>query len=80
MLKPYILTVEDTVTQVRDYVVFAKDDEDAKVRVSRGEFVNESEATTVDTLSSEVKSIMELKTTDNDELRAAVIVKKREVN
>ena len=77
MLKPYILTVEDTITQVRDYVVFAKDDTDARERILRGEFVSESEATTTDTLRSEVKSIMKL-VAQNNEVRTAVIVKKRE--
>ena len=78
MLKPYILTIEDRVVQVRDYVVFAKDDEDAKAKVLRGEFVSESESTTVDTERTEVKSIMLLTVNENDEVRGSIIAKKRE--
>lgn len=79
MLRPYILAVEDTVVQVREYVVFAKDDKDAMDRVLRGEYVSESEATTTDTLQSHVKSALYL-TAVNDEVRAAVIVNKRKEN
>ncbi|UOW93411.1 hypothetical protein SEA_LABELLE_87 [Mycobacterium phage Labelle] len=44
----YLVVVQDKVVQSREYVVFAKDEHDAKERIKRGEFLSESEATTID--------------------------------
>lgn len=44
----YLVVVQDKVIQSREYVLFAKDEHDAKERVKKGEFLSESEATTMD--------------------------------
>ncbi|AEL97996.1 hypothetical protein CL65_gp110 [Mycobacterium phage Patience] len=60
-----MVSVEDTVIQMRDYAVLAKDEEDAKNRIARGEFLTESEASTIDNVGpSRVTTIMKVEETN----------------
>lgn len=54
----YVVTVEDTVVQQRDYVVIAVDRGEAESKVAAGLFLSESEPTTFDTKQSSVKDIV----------------------
>ena len=52
----FLVVVQDTILQSREYAVIAKDAADAKTKIARGLFLTESEASTMDTLRSEVLS------------------------
>lgn len=58
--------MEDTIVQMRDYTVFATDEEDAVKRIAEGFFLTEGEAATIDHVGeSRVKSVT--KVTDSNE-------------
>lgn len=44
----YLVVVHDTVIQSREYAVFARNEEDAKEKVKKGQFITESEPTVMD--------------------------------
>ena len=56
-LEAYIVVTQDTVIQSREYVVYAKDGDDARRRVAKGQFLVESAATTMDTVRTVVVKI-----------------------
>lgn len=56
----YVVTVEDTVVQVTNYIVRAKDVLHARGLVTQGIYAFESEREVVDTINSEVKSVEEI--------------------
>ena len=57
----FVVTVQDTVIQVREYVTRAISKNEAEMNVEHGHFMYESVPTTVDTLESEIKTIEEIK-------------------
>lgn len=52
----YLVIVQDTIIQSREYAVIAKDEASARDMVAQGKFLTESEATTMDTLKTAVIS------------------------
>ena len=52
----FLVVVHDTIVQSREYAVLAKDEADAKARIARGEHLTESEATTMDTVGTQIVS------------------------
>lgn len=58
--KFFIVTVEDHVIQITNYVVKAKDEKSARSYINKGMYAFESEVEVVDTISSEVKNVEEL--------------------
>jgi hypothetical protein len=57
----YVVTVEDTVIQVTCYVVRATGLNNASALVAQGIYAFASEAETVDTISSQIKSVEGIK-------------------
>lgn len=53
----YVLTVQDTIVQIRDYAVLATSEDDAKRRIAEGYFLTEGTPETIDTLKTEFKAI-----------------------
>lgn len=53
----YVVNVEDHVVQITSYIVKANDADHAKALLTKGIYAYESECETVDTLSSEIKSV-----------------------
>lgn len=56
----FIVTKEDTVVQLTDYVVQAEDIRQAEKFVDDGRFISESLTETIDTIQSKTKSVVEL--------------------
>lgn len=52
----YLVVVHDVELRSREYAVLAKDGEDAKKRISKGQFLTESESTTMDTIETKIVS------------------------
>lgn len=52
----FLVVVQDTIIQSREYAIIAKDATDAKNKLAEGRFLTESEATTMDTLKTMVVS------------------------
>lgn len=52
----FLVVVHDQIVQSREYAVLAKDEEDAKAKVAKGEHLTESEATTMDTVGTQIVS------------------------
>lgn len=61
----YLVTSEDTIIQVRDYLVKADSEDEAKVFVSKGVYITESKPETVDTLNSWIPTVEEITDVDN---------------
>lgn len=57
----FIVTVQDQVIQITDYIVRAKDIEEAKKFVYDGIFAFESSSEVIDTIESSVKSVEAMK-------------------
>ena len=58
------MVVEDVISQRREYVTFGENEKDAEGHVNNGLFMVESEAATIDTVSSKVISIEKVGTVD----------------
>ena len=56
-MKVYLATIQDVELRSREYAVLAKDEDDARLRLARGEFLTESESTVMDTIETKVTSI-----------------------
>lgn len=56
----FIVTKQDTVIQLTDYVVQAEDLRHAEKLVDNGCFISESITETIDTVESQTKSVVEL--------------------
>jgi hypothetical protein len=56
----YVVTVEDIVIQVTNYIVRATDASHARSLVTQGIYAFESEREVVDTVSSEIKTVEEV--------------------
>ena len=56
-VKVYLATIQDVELRSREYAVLAKDENDARLRLARGEFLTESESTVMDTIETKVTSI-----------------------
>lgn len=52
----FLVVVQDTIIQSREYAVIAKNEMAARELVAKGMFLTESEATTMDTLKSVIVS------------------------
>jgi hypothetical protein len=52
----FLVVVHDQIVQSREYAVLAKDEEDAKAKVAKGEHLTESEPTTMDTVGTKIIS------------------------
>jgi len=52
----FLVVVQDTILQSREYAVIAKNEEDAHKKIAGGFFLTESEACTMDTINSKVVS------------------------
>ena len=50
------MVVQDTIIQSREYAVLARDELAAREMVAQGRFLTESEATTMDTIKTEIVS------------------------
>ena len=66
-VKVYLATIQDVELRSREYAVLAKDEEDARLRLARGEFLTESESTVLDTIETKVSSIELAGEAENDE-------------
>ena len=58
--KAFLVTMEDTVVQVREYVVRADSADQARANVQAGQFMFESKPTTVETVESHIQSAEEI--------------------
>lgn len=56
----YIITVEDQVIQITNYIVLADSEQQARQLVAKGVYAFESEREIVDTISSEIKTVEEV--------------------
>lgn len=56
-MEVYLAVVHDTELRSREYAVLAKNPDDAKQRIARGEFLTESESTTMDTIETKIVSV-----------------------
>ncbi len=56
----YIITVEDQVIQITNYIVLANSEQQARELVANGIYAFESEREIVDTISSEIKTVEEV--------------------
>lgn len=63
-MKIYTVVVEDVISQRREYVTFGENEKDAEAHVTNGLFMVESEAATIDTVSSKIISIEKVGTVD----------------
>lgn len=52
----YLVVVHDVELRSREYAVLANNADDAKDRVANGQFLTESESTTMDTIESKIIS------------------------
>jgi hypothetical protein len=59
-MKLFIVTMEDTITQIRDYAVLAEDQSHAENKIEHGEFLNEGAPETTGTTDSQFKAIVEI--------------------
>ena len=57
----YIVTVEDHVIQITNYIVRAENEEKACDFVANGKYAFESEVEVVDTIESTIKTVEEIK-------------------
>ena len=57
----YIVTVEDHVVQLTCYIVKAENEQNACDLIANGVYAFESEVEVVDTLTSEIKTVEEIK-------------------
>ena len=59
-MKLFVVTMEDTIVQIRDYVVLADDQAHAENKIEHGEFLNEGTPETIGTMQSGFKAIVEI--------------------
>ena len=52
----YLVVVHDVELRSREYAVLAHSEEDAKAKVADGQFLTESESTTMDTIETKIVS------------------------